>query len=57
MKRITLGLALLGAVATVSAQTVYHWESGKSRPRASQLAQIANLRSLGKKQVMARIAE
>ena len=56
-KRLDLSAAQMAWLLGVSAQTVYQWEYGKSRPRASQLAQIANLRSLGKKQVMARIAE
>ncbi len=39
----------------VSNQSVYHWESGKSRPRAAQLAAIAGVRKLGKKQVALRL--
>ena len=56
-KRLDLSAAQMAKLLSVSAQSVYHWEAGKSRPRASQLGQIANLRKLGKKQVMARLAE
>jgi DNA-binding transcriptional regulator YiaG len=41
----------------VSAQSVYHWETGKSRPRASQLQAIAAVRKLGKRAALARLAE
>ena len=41
----------------VSAQSVYHWEQGKSRPRANQVRAIAALRGLGKRQVAARLTE
>lgn len=34
----------------VSAQSVYHWETGKSRPRASQLQTISAVRKLSKKE-------
>lgn len=55
-KRLDLSAADMARLLGVSAQSVYHWEAGKSRPRASQLAQIAGLRKLGKKQVQARLA-
>ena len=40
----------------VSAQSVYHWEAGKSRPRANQLQAISEVRKLSKKEALARIA-
>ena len=40
----------------VSAQSVYHWEAGKTKPRASQLQAIALVRKLGKREVQARLA-
>ena len=36
----------------VSMQTVYHWEQGKSRPRRAQLATLANLRKMGKREAL-----
>ena len=40
----------------VSAQSVYNWEAGKSRPRQQQLAGIAALRKLSKRQAQALLA-
>jgi DNA-binding transcriptional regulator YiaG len=40
----------------VSNQSVYHWETGKSKPRAAQLQAIAAVRKLGKKEVAERLA-
>jgi DNA-binding transcriptional regulator YiaG len=40
----------------VSNQSVYHWETGKSKPRAAQLQAIAAVRKLGKKEVAQRLA-
>lgn len=57
-RRQKLGLSAreLGALLGVSAQSVYHWEQGKSRPRASQVQAIAALRGLGKRQAVARLS-
>ena len=43
-------------MAGVSAQTIYNWEAGKSRPRAQQLAALGALRSMGKRQAKAQLA-
>lgn len=40
----------MGTLLGVSAQTVYHWEAEKSRPRQQQLAAIAALRRMGKRE-------
>jgi DNA-binding transcriptional regulator YiaG len=40
----------------VSNQSVYHWESGKSKPRAAQLAAISQIRKLGKKEAAEKLA-
>lgn len=58
-KRQKLGLsaAEMGVILGVSAQTVYNWESGKSRPRTQQLEAIANLRTMGKRQIVAKLAQ
>lgn len=49
-KKLQLNAAEMGKLIGVSAQSVYHWEQGKSRPRASQLPAIAAVRKLTKKQ-------
>ncbi len=48
-----LSAADMGLLLGVSAQTVYHWESGKTRPRPQQLAAIAALRKVGKREAKA----
>lgn len=55
-ERLGLSAADLARLLGVSAQTVYHWEAGKSRPRRSQLGAIAAVRGLGKRAVAARLA-
>lgn len=56
-RRQKLGLSAreLGALLGVSAQSVYHWEQGKSRPRATQVQAIAALRRVGKREAAARL--
>ena len=53
--RLGLSAAEMGALVGVSAQTVYNWEAGTSRPRAEQLAIIAAVRKMGKREVKARL--
>lgn len=48
-KRLGLTGADMAKLLGVSIQSVYHWESGKTKPRASQLVLIAQIRKLGKK--------
>jgi len=55
-QKLGLSAADMGKLIGVSAQSVYHWETGKARPRASQLAAIAAVRKLGKREVAARLA-
>ncbi len=56
-QRTRLGLSApeMGALVGVSAQTIYNWETGTSRPRAEQLAVIAVVRKMGKREVKARL--
>jgi len=49
-KKLALTASEMGKLIGVSAQSVYHWEQGKSRPRTSQLPAIAKIRKLTKKQ-------
>ena len=41
----------------VSAQTIYNWEQGTTRPREQQLGALAGLRNLGKRDVRARLEQ
>lgn len=56
-KRLGLSAAQAGALLGVSGQTIYHWEAGKARPRASQLPRIDALRKLTKKSAAAVVAQ
>lgn len=56
-KKLGLNAAQTALVLGVSDQSVYKWEQGKSRPRASQLQSIAQLRAMGKRAVAKRLAE
>ncbi|MEK9952501.1 MAG: helix-turn-helix transcriptional regulator [Curvibacter sp.] len=56
-QKLGLSAADMGKLLGVSLQTVYHWEKGQSRPRASQLQGIADVRKLGKRGAAARLAE
>ena len=56
-KKLNISAAEMGKLMGVSAQSVYHWETGKTKPRASQLAAIAAVRKLGKRAVAAKLGE
>lgn len=56
-KKLGVSAADMGKLLGVSAQSVYHWESGKSKPRKSQLQAIAAVRKMGKRDVAAKLAD
>ena len=56
-QRLGLSAAQAGSLLGVSGQTIYHWEAGKARPRASQLPRIDALRKLTKKGAAAAVAQ
>ncbi len=56
-KKWGLSAVQMAQLLGVSNQSVYHWEAGKSKPRAAQLQAIAAVRKLGKKEVAARLAQ
>lgn len=53
--KLGISAADYGKLVGVSALTVYHWESGKSRPRKGQLPKIVAVRGLGKREALARL--
>ena len=55
--RLGLSANSLAALLGVSAQSVYNWETGKSRPRYEQLQAIAAVRKMGKREVAAKLTE
>ena len=56
-RRLGLSAAAVATLLGVSGQSVYKWEDGKTRPRASQIAAIATLRKMSKRQAAARLEE
>jgi DNA-binding transcriptional regulator YiaG len=55
-ERLGLSAADFGALVGCSGQSIYLWEAGKTRPRKPQLARIAVVRALGKREAQARLA-
>jgi len=56
-QRARLGLSAreMAQLLGVSQLSVYKWEQGKARPRAKQLAAIAAIRNLGKREALAKL--
>lgn len=55
-KRLKLSAEKMGVLLGVSGQTIYNWEGG-AHPRPEQLAAIAAVRKMGKREVMARLEQ
>lgn len=53
--RLGLSASDFGKLVGVSANSIYAWESGASTPRREQLAKLATLRAMGKRQAMKRL--
>lgn len=49
-KRLGVSADGFAKLIGVSAQTVYNWEAGQTKPRASQMKAIAVVRNMGKKE-------
>jgi len=56
-KRLGLSAANYGKLIGVTGQTIYSWEGETSRPRKQQVARIASLRHLGRREVYARLEQ
>ena len=56
-KKLDLSAAEMGKLIGVSAQSVYQWEAGKTKPRAGQLAAIAAVRKMGKRAAIVKLME
>ncbi|SEF19380.1 Helix-turn-helix domain-containing protein [Variovorax sp. NFACC28] len=54
--KLELSAASYGQLVGVSGQTIYHWEQGKARPRATQLESLAAVRSLGAREIAERLS-
>ena len=55
--RLGLSQADLGTLLGVSVQSIYNWESGSARPRDEQLAKLAALRGIGKREAGERLKQ
>ena len=56
-KRLGLSAEQYAKVIGVSPQTIYLWERGKVRPKASQFAALIAARSLGRREVKTRLEQ
>jgi DNA-binding transcriptional regulator YiaG len=54
-ERLGLSAASYAKLVGVSALTIYNWEQGKSRPRKEQLAALAAVRGIGKREALAKL--
>lgn len=54
-KRLGLSAADFGLLVGATGQSVYAWERGKSKPRGKNLAAIASLRGIGKRDAAKRL--
>jgi len=50
-QRLGLTAEAIGTLLGVSAQTIYSWEAGNTRPREQQMVRIVMLRGMGKRKV------
>lgn len=55
-KRLGLSAADFGLLVGATGQSVYAWETRKTKPSAKNLEAIASLRGLGKREVARRLA-
>lgn len=54
-EKLGLSAAEYGQLAGVSAQSIYNWEAGKTVPRQAQVAALAALRGMGKREAAKRL--
>jgi DNA-binding transcriptional regulator YiaG len=53
--KLGISAADYGKLVGVSGLTIYHWEHGKAKPRRRQLAALAAVRGLGKREAIQRL--
>lgn len=56
-RRLGLSAHDCGLLVGASGQSIYKWEDGSARPRAKNVEAIARLRTMGKREAAARLAE
>jgi len=55
--RLALSATDFGKLLGVSAQSIYNWESESAHPRGEQVAKLAALRGIGKREAGARLKQ
>jgi len=53
--RLWISAPAMAGLLGVSAQTIYNWESGRSRPGNAQIAKIAVVRKMAKRELGAKL--
>ena len=56
-RRLGFSASDYGRLLGVSAQSIYNWEQGSAVPRGEQLAKLAALRDIGKREARARLEQ
>ena len=56
-ERFDLSAPTLASILGVSAQSIYNWEQGTSRPGKDMVTNLASLRRMGKREVQQRLAQ
>jgi DNA-binding transcriptional regulator YiaG len=56
-KKLGLSGADYAVLLGVSTQTLYNWEQGRSKPRKEQLAKLAAMRDVTKREALARLEQ
>lgn len=54
-KRLGLSAEAFGTLIGVTGQSIYKWETGKAKPRKSQMEAIAAVRQLGRREALKRL--
>lgn len=54
-ERLDISAADYGKLVGASSLSVYNWENGKARPRKEQVAKLAALRGISKREAVARL--
>ena len=56
-RRLGISAAAYGKLIGVTGPTIYAWEHGAVRPRRAQLATLASIRRLGRREALARLEQ
>lgn len=56
-KRLGMSAADYAKLLGVTPQSIYNWEHGTTRPRKEQIARLASLRGMGKREACARLRQ